>query len=557
MSRSLLKQGNNLVSVIPLARLAIFYLSLVYISYRASMVISGVVSQGVTLGAIGRMVVFCLAVAMMLLIIENIRFEHVKKLLTFPRLQKFNFLVFILASCLTAPSLINICQGLSPLVLMIAIMLVELAIFSVYLTLSGKLFQALLIFIACLPFLRFFEWEAGRACQWDIGFGVVTPTIVYLVSIFVSYLMANREREHLKLSGIQAATLSLFIFYVLSVFISSNMSHSVELFLPQILFPLIFFYLMLKALQDVGQAKVLLYTLTIIGILYVFFGFYDLIGMTIPTPDKLLSLYGEMGFARQFKIIATILLPFTLAMALYETGRKRFCLVVSIFVELVLIVATFSRIALLAALFSFVPFLRNKWAFSAIFIIILLVTCFQGWLMDNVLVRFQDIVKAGSLEMFYWSPMRWWGIKGGFSIIRDYPLFGVGYGMWDDYYYKYGPQMYMGKGMGYIRAAHNTFLDTAVQGGVFLLAALIGFLCVLCKGALSLISSKCSKFNSYMGSAFLGLFLSIIIISFAGNVFCFATENDLTFGIMFWSLVAILAMLSTKDKRPEKGNDQC
>jgi len=538
-------------------RIIIFYFFVLFFSYLTSTMLLKV-AQNITLGSMVLLFIYCLTMAFSLIIINNLEVDHIRKVLTFSQIPSLNYFFTLMALTGIAPSLMIMFKH-SQFVSVVSLFVSGSFIFSVYLILNNKLFNSLLIFLINLPFLRLLEWNLDKIdLKWvTVGPLVLTPTIIFLLSIFLAYLLSDKKSEHIELSGIQISIMLFMSAAVVSLFVSNDICLSSRQLLLDMSFPLMFFYLLIKGLKNnIEQVRILLYILIITGFVYIFMGYYFYLGMTIPSLGLLYSIYGLYGMVSQFRIMATFIFPFTVAMALIETGAKRACFILAAFLGLCFVAVSFSRIAVLGAVFSLIPFLRKKEVIAPILAGIILVVIFQGWFMENIFLRFNEFDMLEKLDMSYWSPMRLWGARAAFSIIREHPLFGIGYGMWNDYYYKYGPALYMGKDIYYITSAHNSFLDSAVQGGVLLLMGLTGFLWKFISSCMSLIYFSDNKFTKTVSLGLLGFMIAIITASFAGNVFSISLKDDLTGGIVFWSIVAILVALRSIEKSA-KCNTAC
>jgi O-antigen ligase len=529
--------------IIAVARNSVFYVAVLFLSYLIAKIIPDNARE-LTLGALGRFFFGAVFAACMLLLVRHLRMDHLKNLTALPGMRWGGLLLVAPAAFVISFFFVNVFK-LSPLISLVSIFVVGSAVWSVYLVLDRRLFQSLLVFIFSLPFLRMLEWEVARSrFEWVIaGPVVVTPTILFLLCIFFSYLLGKKDDKYIELSALPLSALIFFLALLVSVIVSSDIFHSSKLFLVEMFYPLLFFYLLLKGLRSADQVKTLLYVLIVAGIVYALFGFYSIVGMSLPTFDKLYLLYGEEGMAGAFRIMGTL--------ALSTSGKKRACLVAAACFELLLVLASFSRVALLAAGLSLLPFLKKKEILLMLAFAVALIFMFHGWFMDNIFIRFNVFDSLQKLDMFYWSPMRLWAARGAVAMIRDHPFFGIGYGMWPAYYYKYGPAINLGTGYYYITSAHNAFFDMTAQGGFLLLAAVLAFLAACFKECFSLVFLRGKMFVSNIALACLGFFISAVVVSFAGNIFAFSYQNDITRGLFFWSMAAVLAALG-KIARAEK-----
>lgn len=508
-------------------------------------------STGITLGSIGRLLIFCLSCLIIYVMISNLKFASVIEFFNIPQFNRFNFILLLGSILIYMPFLIDIFNKLSPFIFIICILVIGICTLSFHSILNGKLFNAILLFLVNIPFNIMVEKLCGNLFHWNF-FNVldITPTIAYLGILFFLYLFNNKD-EKLKISFLLFSTIFLIFAGLISVVVSSKINVGLNIYLMDLVYPAMFFYLLLKSLNhaDFKKIHVLLVFLIVIGLSYVFLGYYSILWMSVPSVEKLFQIYGELGIAANYKIISVYLLPFTVALAMNFVGIKKYLFILAIFFEAVFLLGSFSRIAVIAACLSIIPFIRKKEISISVIAIASLIFVFRDLLINTLFFRFSEFNAINKFGMSYWSPMRLWGVNAAYSIMKDYPIFGIGYGMWNDYYFRYGPAVKSGEGVYYIAAAHNAFLDTCVQGGILFLFAIFLFLFAFLRESICLFLKTNDKFVKDIASAFFGFIISVLVVSFAGNVFSFSIEKDFTGGILFFAIVAILIKISEISKK--------
>ncbi|MDH4223022.1 MAG: O-antigen ligase family protein [candidate division Zixibacteria bacterium] len=255
---------------------------------------------------------------------------------------------------------------------------------------------------------------------------------------------------------------------------------------------------------------------------------------------------------RKFRSVAFFNLPLTYAFYAMLIGIVSFCLgayekrprwKIFYFAIAILCVTgnlfTYTRSTLLAQVIIFIfyfsltknPNKKNELlAVAGYFILIYLID-------PGILGRSIMTVKAGSLEQADIRSVIW---STSFDIFTDYPIFGIGFGNFQEFY-----RMYLKVPSVIFEHAHNDFLNVAVNAGIIGLSAFIFFWVVILK---NLLKKYKDKKEGYAKAFIFGGILTLLAYLLASQFQCYYTDaedNMILFFIL--GLCATLARFPNRD----------
>ena len=158
----------------------------------------------------------------------------------------------------------------------------------------------------------------------------------------------------------------------------------------------------------------------------------------------------------------------------------------------------------------------------------------------GILGRTIVAVKAGSLEQADIRSVIW---STSFNIFKDYPIFGIGFGNFLEFY-----RMYLKVPSDIFSHAHNDFLNVAVNAGIIGFSAFIFLWVVLFK---NLLRRYKKEREGYSKAFILGGVLCIMVYLLASQFQCYYTdvENNMIL-FFFLGLCEAFARIPHKDKLP-------
>jgi len=201
---------------------------------------------------------------------------------------------------------------------------------------------------------------------------------------------------------------------------------------------------------------------------------------------------------------------------------------------------TYTRSTLFAQIFAFIIFFifsksRHKkkeiLAVVGYFIAIYLID-------PGILSRSIMAAKAGSLQQADIRSIIW---STSFNIFKDYPVFGIGFGNFLEFYQSYLkiPSQIFGH-------AHNDFLNVAANAGVIGLLAFIFLWVILLK---NLLGRYKEKEEGYSKALILGGVLSLLAYLLASQFQCYYTDaEDNMILFFFLGLSEVISRIPSKDK---------
>jgi O-antigen ligase len=145
--------------------------------------------------------------------------------------------------------------------------------------------------------------------------------------------------------------------------------------------------------------------------------------------------------------------------------------------------------------------------------------------------------------------------RAGLKMIKDYPILGIGTGLWDEYIPKYGPMQPvvisvepLKMGWGYINDPHNFYIKIALDSGLTGFIALISILVIIFKNAIKIVLFTKEESRYYLTLGSIAGLLSYLTWGLSGARFVDEGLSNIGPGIFFFSLGAIVIKLSHFEK---------
>lgn len=445
---------------------------------------------------------------------------------------------------------------------------------SIYFIIVGNASTGVAIFLLTFPFLSYFEYYYSyryaffKGIEW--GPIIVTPTITFLLLLFFASMIAKSREgmiREFKPMVVKAIFIFIFIVFIASLF-SIRPILSTRYFILTWIYPLILFVIILRSIHTTNDIKVLAHSTIACICLISFFSLYFFLrrseGMV-----ELQNIYGSVLATHitsgTWGQMTAMSIP--LSIVLFSLSKRRgkiaYLLVIAfLFLSLVL---SFSRGAMAAIIIALAILLKKKElrkvVIAVVAILILTLVLHKSLLSNYILYRFKNIRSFNDLVYDSSVQARWEGAKAALGMVKDYPLFGIGTGMWKDYVSHYAKMQRVvigtkwgGKyeyGLGYIEDAHSLQLQVAVDSGIPGFITWIFLLAMVFKEAFYVLYKSRDHFRCHlMFGAFSSLVFFVVMSIFGG----FDLRLFLGTHFLFWIVVAIIVKLKYLELQSQGNN---
>ncbi|MDP1853769.1 MAG: O-antigen ligase family protein [Candidatus Omnitrophota bacterium] len=399
--------------------------------------------------------------------------------------------------------------------------------------------QLLLLFIAYLPFSYVFPG----------GFGIQTwainATNVFILAMLMG-AFSQKAKYNIKLFPRSSLSLWLFIFIILiaASFIKGTLYFGAFYFerfissFKEWLTPILTFFIVLPLIKNKNDIKdiaiVTMCVITIVGLITI----RESINLGFSSDiDKMRagSIFEQPNIAGSFFVYYSFLF---MGFILFNLKRLRYWLLSApLLLAVRALTDTYSRGAMLAFIAGslFVAFIKNKLIFVLLIFAFLAALFIPGIMPETVKQRFQETfieptelyqpALETTLETSASSRIKIW--KGAWEMIKAYPLFGVGYGVFPHMISSYAEVGRMD--------AHNAYIIIAAEMGLITLAVFLVILLIIFRNTLWVYKRVNDKTVKAVALGFLGGFIGFLVCNLFGSRF----ETQSLSGI-FWILTAAM-----------------
>lgn len=505
-----------------------------------------------------------------LLIMNNYGF---KRLFSFANakaeLQPLWILFTVFVGVVFAPMLMWVGSNISITYFIVGYSCLFLFIGSVMLCLKNKVCESLGLMLLVFPFVTFIEYnfQGTFVEKIDLGIITVTPRIVWLICLFfVSFLNAKRTTFSLYVKKYPLILIFLFVsFALLSSFVSKDPLLSINGTFLEIICPFMFFIIILKAIKNIRDiyiliAAIIVYLfLTSLEGMYFYYMHYG-------------SLIGEDYFRNQnfrlFNIYRMAVNSLIAIFLIFVFWNNKFHKYKPIIFGLI---AFFSSICFLSqtrvTIFSFaisffiyaLSIIFNKSGTKKLVIIVVSMVCVSAFLYLKSGFHFERVFDMAESRTFFKDINRTTAWHGTIKMIKDYPLFGIGWDMWDRYVASYIPPTvwyfspYVHKG--YILNPHNYYISIAVFFGIptlFIFLLIIIYLVTKCLQIMYL------NKKTVLGELIVSTLAALVCYLFSGTggeEHFFTAKNtesglflDFSKGFIFFLLIGLILKIDALSK---------
>jgi len=454
-------------------------------------------------------------------------------------------------------------RGLTEFIVILAVIIAFFS--SLYFMLTGKGFYAVVTFLLALPFLNLVEyWLRYIPFIFEWGPVTLTPTIVFLlILIFISLISQRNKDSHLSMpTSLKWAILIFVLISTVSSIASINPLKSLKALFLEFTCPLMFFYIVLRNLQEEKQVNILTYSIVtsvVITSFNILYFFTRALGQRYSEITDLDSAFLEGNLhTGSWMNMVIMALPIAIALSVVSNNKKlKVIFWGSTAFLFVTIVLSFVRTAILSTFVLLTTLAIAKKLRRVVFIILIICTIgiiFYSPLLEKYIdYNFKDIVSFADIlytSSFEYRVNAWIAAS---EMIRDHPLLGIGSGLWEDYIPNYGMrQRVSGREgdfiWGYINEPHNYYIEIATYTGLLGFITWILILIIIFKNAIRCLvfAKEESRYYLVLGSI-AGLF-AYLTWCLLGGGFVDERSSNIGVGIYFFVLVAIIVKLSNFKK---------
>ena len=436
---------------------------------------------------------------------------------------------------------------------------------AMFLSLNFENLNGIIIFLLCMPFLAWLEWVFQDTWigggTW--GFITVSPTII-LLWMFTLLTIIKCINKGKKISGgsLFPYILAWGILLFISSMVSINPKVSFQKFTSEVfVFPL-FYFLVVNFVHSDRDRKLITWTILIYGVLrgaivYYFYLIRTESEMWLALSDVYRS---SLMYTGLISSISAWIIPLGLALLMIEDKKlKRVFLLASIIFAVYLLFGSGGRGKLIAIVFTSPVFLfiimkrKNLLSISVVmsfFILLILLTPTGKFIIDRFLEweswDLRAIINAQAVRVDCW--------QAAIKMMWDYPISGIGLGMWSDYYPFYSMQVFWVTPV----YAHHLFLKYGVAGGIGVFMVLIILLIKpIVKGVRGIFSKGLWENDKIINSGLIWGLSTFIVSGIFGSGGSFATvpleSSDQIFisldmGMYPWVVMGLLVSLSNNNK---------
>lgn len=460
---------------------------------------------------------------------------------------------------------------------LVIIFVIGSLIISCFCMASGKGMFGIVMFLIAIPFLYFIQREHG-----SLGFELykmkdlfIPLDSIYLLILFIFFTLTINIRTDEFIPNKETRFFWLCAFFlvtpVISIIFSKDFYQSSIYYLLTLVIPFMYFFILLKSINRVKDIKILTSSLVLCIFVYLFFSLYYRLQMggivSVTTQvvgyEELKNVY--TGFRSS---LIPLIIPFTIVWYYYSNKiwkKSIITLIVIFFISYLILsnkrVVILGAFAGLAVLFYYSRISTLK----KIFIIITVLLLFFVTLIyfPNILeplefhravYTFQQFFSGESLNIISSDRISIW--QSSLAMIRDFPLFGIGPGMWNEHiaHYDFKPYIFRdiyGKIVrSYAIDPHNLYILMWLDYGILVLVLYIILLYSVFKKSIKVLKTSSSRLLRNLSLAAVISLTVWISMSFFTMRFI---GDTILVPIVFWSIIAIIVRLNSFNSNNQLG----
>ena len=445
--------------------------------------------------------------------------------------------------------------------------------------LLGRRLPGVIIFLVVYPFVFFIQKNFAQIINdaeyrdFKISEAFIPFSAIYIFIISICFFIAKyrsriddanyEDRKFIKLC------LVFGLIAVFSTILSKDPYHSFVYCLMDIILPLGYFLILMKSLRNLEDIKMFMLALIISLFIYEFFSLYYATQKG-SVHDRAGGLYGY-GAGEGFSVVLIpLMIPFQVAFYKLLNGWKRISIGLTLIIFVIYLFLSNSRTPLVAALVGgavFICYYRvtvaKKIYYSKMVLLCVVIafmsidSLYEKLEFFRVFDKFEALSTGGSWDEVSSNRFPIW--KSALEMIHDYPVFGIGPGMWSEYIPQYSHTNYLSRDFSgmvtryYSVDPHNIYLLIYVNYGIAALVCYIVILYMAVKRGLLNIRKSSSNIIRFLSlSSFISLIAWIIEGFFTMR---FIHYDSIVLAIIFWSIIAIVVKLSELNSESYIAND--
>jgi len=440
-----------------------------------------------------------------------------------------------------------------------------------YFFISEKPFYGIVMFLLAYPFLYFLQMNHK-----DLGFDtyplIISDTriplsILYLLIIFFFFFISKDQKRTRYISNNTRGFVTLSVIFILipivsTIFAIKPFNSSIH-YIYGVLIPFMYFYILIKSLKNIKELKIFIIVLVFFVSFYELFALYyryQAAGLSAVT-----NFYGGQYSIEFLGYYPTILPPLiVLQIALFNllTGWKKILISLLILLFITLAVTSNVRSVMLELIVIGIVFLYYNRINSTkkIYVSVIVLLClvipilyFQNFievvLLHRVGITVQELSLGESIINVSSKRIQIW--QSAIEMIRDFPILGIGPGMWHKHIPQYSYAQYFhtdkfGNLVRYYSAdPHNIYMSIWLNFGI---AGLVFFFVILYKavkmGIRNIKDSSSNLVNIISVASYAALIGLIFSSFFTEKVIGFSDQPNMIFVLVFWSNIAIILKLN-------------
>jgi len=423
---------------------------------------------------------------------------------------------------------------------------------SVILIATGKRAAGLSLIIITLSVVNFLEYEFRVFHKAYHGVLFIMPSIIILWVIGFLFLLIHLSMKRSFVSTpFNKVWLIIFIPMLLSATFSSDyiLSFRHVFYFLSISIP---FFLAVNTIKSTEELRLCTISLALAaGLRLITLSYFEMAKMSagftyqVKVFGSLPSYYSVLGLS--------IALCFFLSIGLISSERANLkrCLLTGVVTGLLVItflkLSRSGAIALSSGVLVLLFYRKVRpWAIVVLIASILAVFLSLDWIKEYTALGRFELNHFSSIEsIIIHHKMRVDAYQAALSIIKDFPLFGIGPGMWDEYYFRYmkNPIVWFIQGVPeiqYVRSAHNIFLQHGAISGIPGLISMIILAYIMMKNLILLYRSQHVALTHELSMALIAITISVWLMwTLGGGSFEIKRSPEVHF--WFWLFLGLIA----------------
>ncbi len=423
---------------------------------------------------------------------------------------------------------------------------------------SDKQAAGLSLLIITLPIVNFLEYYFGVFHGSYHGIFYTMPSIIILwIMVFVFLVTQLSMKRFFVNTPFNKVWLIMLIPMLLSATFSSDyiVSFRHVFYFVSISIP---FFLATNIIKSIGELKLCAISLALAAGIRILTMLYFEIGKRSAGFEYGAKLYSNLpSYAGVLGLGVAVCFFLSIGLILGEGSKLKRILVIGIITGLLLVTVLKLPRSVDIGIACGMPFLllirkARPWVIAGL--IVTTLALFSSWdfLKEHTaLGRFGDYSSVESFKSTH--KMRIEGYQAALSMIKDYPVFGIGPGMWDEYYPRYmkDPVVWMIRGIpavAYISGSHNVFLQHGTISGIPGLISIIILAYMMMKNSILLFRSQQVGLIRVLSVTFISITVFFWVAASAGGG-SFELSRTPEEHYWFWMFVGLIAAAMNIYKR--------